>query len=212
VTNVEISRETFYVGVNIGALTVKVVALKGEAPVGFWAQAHQGRPREVLEEILGREEIGADRYVGVCGHLGHISEVAAIQRALEALDALDGSSEAYDGVASLGGESFLVYAVHGKRILSVLSHNKCAAGSGEFFVQQIGRMELGMEEAMDRSFAGKLVPLASRCSVHCKSDITHKLNRREATVEDILYTLHDSMPTRSRRSSRRHSNRWHGSC
>lgn len=46
---------------------------------------------------------------------------------------------------------------------------------------------------MDRSFAGKLVPLASRCSVHCKSDITHKLNRGEATVEDILYTLHDSM-------------------
>jgi activator of 2-hydroxyglutaryl-CoA dehydratase len=37
------------------------------------------------------------------------------------------------------------------------------------------------------------VPLASRCSVHCKSDITHKLNRNEARPEDILHTLHDSM-------------------
>jgi predicted CoA-substrate-specific enzyme activase len=180
-------RDTFYVGVNIGALTVKVVALKGDEAVGQWVRAHQGRPREVLEELLSRKEIGADRFVGVSGHLGHISEVAAIQRALEA------RAETYDGVASLGGESFLVYAVRGKRILSVLSHNKCAAGSGEFFVQQIGRMELGMEEAMDRAFAGKLVPLASRCSVHCKSDITHKLNRGEATVEDILYSIHDSM-------------------
>jgi len=36
------------------------------------------------------------------------------------------------------------------------------------------------------------VPLASRRSVHCKSDITHKLNRHEVTPEDILHTLHDS--------------------
>ncbi len=50
-----------------------------------------------------------------------------------------------------------------------------------------------MEEAIQRSFDGKVVPLASRCSVHCKSDITHKLNRNEATAEDILHTLHDSM-------------------
>ena len=79
------------------------------------------------------------------------------------------------------------------RINHVLSHNKCAAGSGEFFIQQIGRMGLGLEDAIQRSFAGKVVPLASRCSVHCKSDITHKLNRHEATPEDILHTLHDSM-------------------
>ncbi len=37
------------------------------------------------------------------------------------------------------------------------------------------------------------MPLACRCSVHCKSDITHKLNRKEAGPEDILHTLHDSM-------------------
>ena len=61
------------------------------------------------------------------------------------------------------------------------------------FLQQIGRMGLGLEEAIRRSFLGKVVPLASRCSVHCKSDITHKLNRQEASPEDILRTLHDSM-------------------
>ena len=54
-------------------------------------------------------------------------------------------------------------------------------------------MGLNLEEAIRRSFEGKVVPLASRCSVHCKSDITHKLNRNEATPEDILHTLHDSM-------------------
>ena len=149
--------------------------------------AHQGRPGEVLRELLEAPKFADADYFGVSGYLGHISEVAAIQRGLRELPSQ------FDAVVSLGGESFLVYLLTGGSISNVLSHNKCAAGSGEFFVQQIGRMGLALEEAIRRSFQGKVVPLASRCSVHCKSDITHKLNRQEATPEDILHTLHDSM-------------------
>ena len=173
-------------GVNIGALTVKVVALR-EAGRFSKVVVHQGRPLQVLRELLTEEEFAQAGYFGVAGHLGHISEVAAIQRALRELGG------EFDAIASLGGESFLVYLLTEGRIANVLSHNQCAAGSGEFFVQQIGRMGLALEEAIPRSFHGKVVPLASRCSVHCKSDITHKLNRQEATPEDILHTLHDSM-------------------
>jgi predicted CoA-substrate-specific enzyme activase len=175
-----------YLGVNLGALTVKVVAMRDgtrEARVA----AHQGRPLEVLKQLLAAATFADANYFGVSGHRGHISEVAAIQRGLRELPSH------FDAVVSLGGESFLVYLLADGRIANVLSHNKCAAGSGEFFVQQIGRMGLGLEEAIQRSFQGKVVPLASRCSVHCKSDITHKLNRQEATPEDILHTLHDSM-------------------
>ncbi|MBI5672601.1 MAG: hypothetical protein HZC50_04935 [Nitrospirae bacterium] len=175
-----------YVGVNIGALTVKVAALRGDARSAT-VLAHQGRPLEILNEVLGRHEFSDAEYFGVSGQLGHISEVAAVQRALREVGGT------FDAVASLGGESFLIYLLMDGRITNVASHNKCAAGSGEFFVQQIGRMGLGMEDAIQRSFSGKVVPLASRCSVHCKSDITHKLNRNEATPEDILHTLHDSM-------------------
>lgn len=175
-----------YVGVNIGALTVKVAALRGDTRQAA-VVAHQGRPLQVLTEILARPEFADAEYFGVSGQLGHIPEVAAVQRALREVHGV------FDAVASLGGESFLVYLLVDDKISNVVSHNKCAAGSGEFFVQQIGRMGLGMEEAIQRSFLGKVVPLASRCSVHCKSDITHKLNRNEATPEDILHTLHDSM-------------------
>lgn len=175
-----------YVGVNVGALTVKIVALHGEAR-DAGVVPHQGRPVEVLNTLLAGAGFGGAAYFGVSGHLGHISEVAAIQRALRELP------DGLDAVVSLGGECFLVYLIAGGKITNVLSHNKCAAGSGEFFVQQIGRMGLSLEEAIGRSFDGKVVPLASRCSVHCKSDITHKLNRQEATAEDILHPLHDSM-------------------
>ncbi len=175
-----------FVGVNIGAITVKAVALRGDCAFSR-VEAHQGRPLEALEEMLAQSEFSGAGYFGVSGRRGHISDVAAIQRAL---DELRGN---FDAVASLGGESFLVYILVDGKISNVLSHNKCAAGSGEFFVQQIGRMQLTNEEAIERSFMGKVVPLASRCSVHCKSDITHKLNRKEASPEDILHTLHDSM-------------------
>jgi len=174
------------VGVNIGALSVKVVALRGEQKCAK-VVSHQGRPLEVLQEMLAESEFADAVSYGVSGHLGHLTEAAAIQRALRELNGN------FDAVASLGGESFLVYMLSDGRITNVLSHNKCAAGSGEFFVQQIGRMGLGMDEAIQRSFDGEVVPLAARCSVHCKSDITHKLNRNEASVEDILHTVHDNM-------------------
>jgi predicted CoA-substrate-specific enzyme activase len=174
------------VGVNIGAITVKVAALQGN-DVFSRVVTHQGRPLEALEEILLGKEFDRADYFGVSGSRGHITEVAAIGRALA------GTKGDFDAVTSLGGESFLVYLLANGRIANVLSHNKCAAGSGEFFVQQITRMRLPLEEAIERSFLGRVVPLAGRCSVHCKSDITHKLNRNEASTEDILHTLHDSM-------------------
>jgi len=179
-----------YVGINIGALTVKVVAVQSNDKYAR-VMAHQGRPLEVLEQLLSMPEFAGAEYFGVSGHLGHISEFDAIQRALwEVCERAEGE---FDAVASLGGESFLVYTLTNGRVTNVLSHNKCAAGSGEFFVQLIGRMGLGIEEAIQLSFSGKVVPLASRCTVHCKSDVTHKLNRHEATPADILKTLHDSM-------------------
>jgi len=178
-----------YIGVNIGALTVKLVVLNGAETVSK-AVPHLGRPLAVLNKLLADNDVVGADYFGVSGHLGHISEAAAIQRGLNELNS------DFDAVVSLGGESFLVYMLADGRISNVLSHNQCAAGSGEFFVQQIGRMGLDIDSAIQRSFDGKVVPLAARCSVHCKSDITHKLNRNEASAEDILHTLHDSMASK----------------
>jgi predicted CoA-substrate-specific enzyme activase len=175
-----------FIGINIGALTVKTVALRSDTTTAL-VTPHHGRPLEVLRQMLAAAPNVDGEFYCVSGLLGDVTEVTAIQHALREHDGH------FDAVASLGGESFLVYMLLDGRITNVLSHNKCAAGSGEFFIQQIGRMGLALEDAIQRSFAGKVVPLASRCSVHCKSDITHKLNRHEATPEDVLHTLHDSM-------------------
>jgi predicted CoA-substrate-specific enzyme activase len=197
-----------YIGINIGALTVKVVAVKSSlenATAGVQrttlssqhaaVTAHQGRPLEVLQQMLAQPEFAGATYFGVSGHLGHVTEFAAIQRALREVRerAPEQAKLDFDAVVSLGGESFLVYTLAEGKVTNVLSHNKCAAGSGEFFVQLIGRMGLEIDAAIELSSSGTVVPLASRCTVHCKSDVTHKLNRHEATPADILKTLHDSM-------------------
>jgi hypothetical protein len=115
------------VGVNVGALTVKVVAVRGGSVVGR-VELHRGRPLEVLDGLLEQPQFAAAKSIGVSGRLGHIAESAAIQRVLREVPGR------FDAVAALGGESFLVYILSGDRIVNVLSHNKCAAGSGEFFV------------------------------------------------------------------------------
>ncbi len=42
----------------------------------------------------------------------------------------------------------------------------------------------------------KVLALSSRCSVFMKSDCTHRLNKNEATKEDIVVSLSDVMATK----------------
>ena len=129
---------TSHVGINIGAVTVKVVSLRDEVRTSR-IRPHHGRVRAVLTELLAEPEFLHADFFGVSGLLGHIFEVAAIQRALPEV------AGDFDAVVSLGGESFLVYLIADGQIRDVLSHNKCAAGTGEFFVQQIEREVVNSE-------------------------------------------------------------------
>ncbi len=134
-----------FVGINIGALAVKVVHLDG-GQVSSRVVHHQGLPGRAIQEIL--KDLPAIASYGVCGYLGHLSEAAATEAAIQFVGG------DFDAVASLGGETFAVYLLAGGRIFTTLSHNQCAAGSGEFLVQQIGRLGLSLDEAITRSFDG----------------------------------------------------------
>ena len=143
-----------YVGVNIGALTVKVVALAGDEKDAK-VVPHQGRPLEVLKGLLAAEFADGE-YFGVSGQLGHISEVAAIQRALREV------TGDFDAVASLGGESFLVYIARrrARSPTSCRTTNAPPAAASSSCSRSAG-WGCGMDEAIRRSFGGKVVPLAS---------------------------------------------------
>ncbi|MBN1829888.1 MAG: activase, partial [Deltaproteobacteria bacterium] len=54
---------------------------------------------------------------------------------------------------------------------------KCASGAGEFFLQQLRRMNVSLEEAAEWSARETPYHVSGRCSVFCKSDCTHATNK-----------------------------------
>jgi predicted CoA-substrate-specific enzyme activase len=175
-------------GICFGATTVQYVLAQSDsgyvAVVKSGRIVHEGNPVKVLHDLLAAlDPFEIDR-IAVTGRkfrcnvlLTGIAEPEAIETAL----AEDFRGTAFpDCVVSLGGETQLVYKVgETGGIVSVHSGNKCASGTGEFFLQQIRRMGLSLQEAVALAEKGVAHRIAGRCSVFCKSDCTHALNKGE---------------------------------
>ena len=55
---------------------------------------------------------------------------------------VNGTGVRYDAVVSVGGETFMVYGLDkAHKISGISTGNKCASGTGEFFLQQIRRLD-----------------------------------------------------------------------
>jgi predicted CoA-substrate-specific enzyme activase len=79
---------------------------------------------------------------------------------------------------SAGGETFMAYALDASgRVRAVEAGNKCASGTGEFFAQQLARMGLDLAGLDGLDHAAAPHGVSGRCSVFCKSDCTHALNK-----------------------------------
>ncbi|MEK6649372.1 MAG: acyl-CoA dehydratase activase, partial [Bacteroidota bacterium] len=170
-------------GICVGASTVSFVELKGDGSptvVSVRSVAHNAEPRKVIERYCAEQDV-ADASVVVTGRrlrrlmqATTVSEPEAVERAFRWM----GYAGRYKAVASLGGETFLVYCLDANgNIENVLSGNKCASGTGEFFLQQIRRMNLDVGEATAMAEGWEPYGVSGRCSVFCKSDCTHALNK-----------------------------------
>lgn len=167
-------------GICIGASTVSYVLVSrknDEVKVEkHLSLPHHGSPHQIITDIFSN---GAPRKVAVTGrkfkqllNATSISESEAIETALA------NSRVTPDLVISAGGENFILYVVDGSgKISKALTGNKCASGTGEFFLQQIKRMDLSLEDAIDKGSCGEPYSISGRCSVFCKSDCTHALNK-----------------------------------
>ena len=183
-------------GWNIGAVSVKRVRLHEDGATETDIRRHGGDPghtvRLMLEQCRGTPDgaiVTGPQSVSFLS-LPYVPESICTEAALSHL------GRQPDLVLSLGGESFVVYCMAGGSIRRMVSSNRCAAGSGEFLVQQFGRMDLDLTSGIAAARLGRHVALASRCSVHCKSDATHKLNKGECTPADIACSLIASLATR----------------
>ncbi|MHA2390634.1 MAG: acyl-CoA dehydratase activase [Promethearchaeota archaeon] len=181
---------TYYEGLEIGAVSVKWVRRTLDGQLISEVIRHEGSPKKKIQEIFMRYNGDGDSKIIITGqatssflNLPYISEVECLEKALSYYNIKPNI------LLSLGGETFSVYPMKNGTIKNIISTTKCAAGTGEFIIQQLQRMGMTIEEGIKASLNGDYTQLATRCSVHCKSDATHKLNKGECKPEDIAKTL-----------------------
>ncbi|MEJ5245983.1 MAG: acyl-CoA dehydratase activase [Bacteroidota bacterium] len=172
-------------GICIGASSVKLAIINRTSSDGFAlrnreVQSHNGSPQEIIKEFYNKYNLHkipvtfTGRKFRSIIKATNISEPEATEIAYSKLF----SAGRFDAIASLGSETFLVYTLdrYGK-ISGVITKNQCASGTGEFFLQQIKRMNLSLDEINNVTKNAKPFRVSGRCSVFCKSDCTHALNK-----------------------------------
>ena len=183
-------------GIDIGSTNVKICFVRAGREEWSEIRAHDGDLAGTVQRILGERGVSPGIPAVVTGQEGRKSFAipsviapVAIEEAVQRLG-LD-----VDAVVSVGGEDLVVYTVDANRnIVNTYAGNKCASGTGEFFAQQLKRMDLELD-AVDRPevATATVSRLSARCSVFMKSDCTHKLNKGEANKNDIVLSLSNVM-------------------
>ncbi len=190
------SNKTNVLGLCLGASTLSMVHLeKEEKPDAKEAEAqphirvvnstlypHEGNPRKALLSALEQQRLADFDKIVATGrkfcrflNLTSISEPLAVECAYWFVKP---ESTACPAVVTAGGETFMVYVLDkAGQIADVITGNKCASGTGEFFMQQLGRMDVTLEEAADWAAVEDVYHVSGRCSVFCKSDCTHATNK-----------------------------------
>jgi predicted CoA-substrate-specific enzyme activase len=178
-------------GICIGATNIKSVELLwNDNAVGIGKTSlfnHGCNPREAFLKMLDHCEFSQYDYVCITGrkikdyiNLPKITELEASEYGLLMLGRLyPGKNKVtYNALISLGSENFMLYELNEKgHIIKVQTGNKCASGTGEFFLQQIRRMNVDIDKAIQLANESLPYKVSGRCSVFCKSDCTHALNK-----------------------------------
>ena len=174
-------------GICIGASSIKVVELSSDGATatvaGKHVFPHDCDLRGAVQRTLRQFDPARYDYVCITGrkfkdlvNLPRITEPEAVERALRPLWPQYG--QRCRALMSLGSESFILYQLDEEgTIIGVRAGNKCASGTGEFFLQQIRRMDIPLEQACQLAEDVEPYAVSGRCSVFCKSDCTHALNK-----------------------------------
>lgn len=169
-------------GICVGASNIKVIEIDEDYNIiNKIVKNHECNPKKALAEILRSLDV-EDKYISITGrkfrelvNLPTITEPEATEYALKHF--VKGKTD-FNAIISLGSENFILYGLNKNgNIVHVKTGNKCASGTGEFFLQQIRRMNVELNEAINLACNSEPYHVSGRCSVFCKSDCTHALNK-----------------------------------
>ena len=185
-------------GINIGSSSLKLVMLEDGKISWSSVLPHEGDFVSTLKKSLEGRDISSDAAALVTGTEGrYLFNINSTIETVCIESSLNRMGISVNAVVSMGGEDLTVYTIdENNKIINNFTGSKCASGTGEFFKQQLGRMDMVLADVDGVDPDAKVLSLSSRCSVFMKSDCTHRLNKREATKDDIVLSLSDVMATK----------------
>lgn len=173
-------------GVCLGASTVSIVEVEQQGLskkiVNRLIRPHQGDVRgcltgalQEIKHLTGKKLCVTGRKFRYALNLSSISEPEATELAVRHILPAD---HPYRVVVSAGGETFMAYHMNRQGFIeNIQTGNKCASGTGDFFFQQLRRMDIPLEALGAFELREDFYQISGRCSVFCKSDCTHALNK-----------------------------------
>ena len=187
-----------YIGIDVGAESVKAVELTRDAQGLRWTRRavveHQKEPGRALTALLqdwGWEGVDGAAVTGRLGRQVALMRVPAKQALAAGYRYLCGAAPAT--VVSIGSHGFGVLELRDGGVEVFRENSRCAQGTGNFLRQLVERFDLDVEEAA-RLAAGvaEPAPLSGRCPVILKTDMTHLANKGEGK-DRILAGLLDAI-------------------
>jgi predicted CoA-substrate-specific enzyme activase len=184
----------FYLGIDVGSVSVKAVLLDQNGIVFSDYRFSNGRPRDVLQEILDRmkEEHGEIDIsgIGVTGSGRHfvskLIDANVVKNEISAqVVAACSIMPDVDTIFEIGGQDAKFIRIEDGRA-SVFSMNRvCAAGTGAFLQEQADRLNIDLKsEFQGHAFdSARPAALGPRCTVFMESDLVSHQQRGYAKCD-----------------------------
>jgi len=195
-----------FVGIDIGALTVKAVVLDGAANVvasDLVRARHDSRQvaARLVDGLLIRGGIAAEEvgYTVVTGY-GRVTYDAANVEVSEITCHARGAIHLFPAaraVIDIGGQDSKVIRVHPRGYVTDFAMNdKCAAGTGRFLEVMADALEVRVEELGPLSQQSHHpVTISSTCTVFAESEVIGQMSRG-APKADIVAGIHAAIASR----------------
>jgi len=196
----------YFLGIDIGALTVKAVVLDEQGKLlasGLVRSRHNSRQvaAELVESLLAREGIANEKvaYTVVTGY-GRVTYDAADEEISEITCHARGAIHLYPRartVIDIGGQDSKVIRVHPQGYVTDFAMNdKCAAGTGRFLEVMAEALEVGVEELGPLSQQSQRpVTISSTCTVFAESEVIAQMSRGTPKA-DIVAGVHEAIASR----------------
>lgn len=203
--------QKYYLGVDIGSLTVKVVLINENSKIIGHTKARAGFSGRIIatrlkEELLAESGLAAEHVAAtVATGYGRVT-FPSDREVSEITCQAKGISHLFPGartVIDIGGQDSKVITLSNGKVLDFTMNDKCAAGTGRFLEVMASALEIGWQEIGELvSSSHNPTKISSFCTVFAESEIISQVSAGELK-SDILAGVCDSVASRVASMTRR---------